>query len=152
MHQAARREARLTLVQFGFDRERLYVRIDATRPMVDLLADGLEVSLKFLQPDGVRFSVVQIVGRLTGHIWDRQVAANGAATWVERGAGSAAAAAGTVLEIGLPLADLGVTPGDPVAFFVAMYSEGAEVERHPAHRPIEVLAPDALFEARHWRA
>ena len=29
---------------------------------------------------------------------------------------------------------------------------GGEAERHPAHRPIDLVSPDALFEARHWRA
>jgi hypothetical protein len=48
--------------------------------------------------------------------------------------------------------ELGVAASDPIAFFVAVYDQGIEVERHPAHRPIEVTVPDALFEARHWRA
>ena len=62
-------------------------------------------------------------------------------------------AAGTVLEVSLPLMDLGVTRlGTPMAFFVAVYVKGQEAERHPAHRPIDLFSPDALFEARHWRA
>ena len=72
MHRADGRRPILTLVQFGFDRERLYVRVDATRPMADLLADGHEVSLKFLIPEGVRFSVTQTQGRLAAAFWDRQ--------------------------------------------------------------------------------
>jgi hypothetical protein len=62
-------------------------------------------------------------------------------------------AAGTVLELALPLADLGLTPGVALAFFLAVYAGGdSEIERHPAHRPIELVTPDAEFEARHWRA
>ena len=58
-----------------------------------------------------------------------------------------------MLELAVPLADLGLAAGQPVAFFVAVFDDGgAELERHPAHRPIELLTPDALFEARHWRA
>jgi hypothetical protein len=76
------------------------------------------------------------------------------AQWAERGAGGASFAVGSVLEVALPLADLDVTEGQAVAFFVAVYESdsGAEVERHPEYRPIELVAPDALFEARHWRA
>jgi alpha-amylase/alpha-mannosidase (GH57 family) len=157
MHQASRREPLLTLVQFGFDDEHLYVRVDATRPLVDLLADGYEVSLKFLQPDGVRFSVRQTQGRLTGLYWDRRVETRPdqatRARWLERGPGRAAVAAGTVLEVSLPLADLAIAArATAIAFFVAVYADDQEAERHPAHRPIDLLSPDPLFEARHWRA
>ena len=150
MHQTDRRQSLVTLVHFGFDRERLFVRVDASQRIVDLLAGGRELSLKFFTPGGVRFSVRQAFGRLTGTYWDRQRNAQG---WTERGPGGAAAAAGTVLEVALPIADLGVASGQPVAFFVSVYDDGgAEVERHPAHRPIELTAPDDLFEARQWRA
>ena len=154
MHQTDRPASLVTLVHFGFDRERLYVRVDMKRRLIDLLAAGYEVSLKFVQPVGLRFSVRQTVGRLTGHYWDRVVdAAPSAPAWTERGPGGAAVAAGTVLEVGLPLANLGVSAGDPLAFFVAVYdTASAELERHPTHRPIDAVVPDARFEARNWNA
>src|SRR5262249_27375967 len=71
MHRTDRRRALLTLVQFGFDDEHLLVRVDAGRPMVDLLAEGHEVSLKFLNPPGLRFSVSNTESRLTGRFCDR---------------------------------------------------------------------------------
>jgi hypothetical protein len=58
-----------------------------------------------------------------------------------------------VLEISLPLSTLGLEPGASVAFFIIVSTaDGIEVERHPAHRPIELLVPDAAFEARNWTA
>jgi hypothetical protein len=46
-----------------------------------------------------------------------------------------------------------VAAGDDVSFFVALYgANGVETERHPAHQPIDLQAPTADFEARHWRA
>ena len=113
-----------------------------------------------MTPPLVRFTVRQALGRLVGTFWDRRTTAgaptaiaNGA-PWIERGPGGAAVAAGSVLEMALPLAELGVAEGQPVAFFVALYdsASGAELERHPQHRPIDLVAPDALFEARYWRA
>jgi alpha-amylase/alpha-mannosidase (GH57 family) len=154
MHQIDRREHLVTLVHFGFDADHLYVRVDATRRMIDLLAEGYEVSLKFMQPDGVRFSVREALGRLTGCFWDRHDAANGSpAHWTPRGPGRAAVAAGSLLELGLPLSDLGVSAGEVSSFFVAIYdASNVELERHPAHRVIEAQAPDAQFEARNWNA
>jgi hypothetical protein len=155
MHQTDRRAADVTQIHFGFDRERFFVRVDGTRPVVDLLAGGRELSLKFVIPAGVRFSVRHDLGRLTGVFWDRRAANHERPgdLWVERGPGGATVAAGSVLELALPLADLGLTDGRPVAFFLAVYDDGgAEVERHPEHRLIEVLTPDATFDARSWRA
>lgn len=152
MHRVSGRPAAITAVYFGFDLEHLFVRVDAERPMVDLLAEGREVSLKFLAPDGVRYSVRQQVGRLTGRFWDRRVEGRSAA-WIERGPGGAVVAAGDVLEIRVPLADLSVGAGSTVAFFVAVYDAAdAELERHPEHRPITLTVPDEGFEARQWRA
>ena len=82
--------------------------------------------------------------------------------WAERGPGGAAVAAGRLLEVALPLADLGRRPLDAgtapsdqpasrVAFFVAVYdAAGAELERHPAYHPIETEVPGRGFEARNW--
>ena len=63
------------------------------------------------------------------------------------------AAAGAVLEVGVPLAAFGLTPGAPVAFFVALLDpEEHETERQPPFRPIETAVPDAWFEAKNWNA
>jgi alpha-amylase/alpha-mannosidase (GH57 family) len=150
MHQVDRRPAVLSLVRFGFDRERLYVRLDGRAPMTDVLADGHELSLKFLVPGGVRFSVARTGGGVSFGFWDRQP---DAPYWRRRGPGGAAVAIGRVLEASLPLQDLGVAAGGRVAFFVAVYGSGnVELERQPANRALELTAPDALFEGRNWRA
>jgi alpha-amylase/alpha-mannosidase (GH57 family) len=158
MHQVDRRAALVTQIHFGFDRQRLFLRVDGAQRVVDLLAGGREFSFKFVVPAGVRFSVRQSLGRLTGTYWDlrtrNQDRPSGAGEeWVERGPGGATVAAGTVLEVSLPLVDLRRTDGQPVVFFLAVHDgSGAEIERHPEYRAIEVATPDEMFEARHWRA
>ena len=150
MHQTDKKPALVTLIHFGFDADRLYVRVDTTGRVLDLLAGARELSLKFMTPAGVRFSVRQTAGRLTGTLWNRLDAEP---HWTERGPGGAAVAAGTILEIAIPWPDLGVSAGQLVGFFVAIDDAGGtEVERHPSHQPIEFHAPDAAFDARHWRA
>jgi alpha-amylase/alpha-mannosidase (GH57 family) len=152
MHQAQRREPILTVLQFGFPRERdrLFVRLDTRRRLAELLADGHSFSLKFLQPSGVRYVVRMLTqGRIEGTFWD-QAHDN---RWVERGPGAAAVAVGTVLELAIPLADLGAGAAARVAFVVAAAAaDHTEIESHPAHHPIDLAVPDEEFEARHWTA
>ena len=163
MHQidVNRRSSILTLVQFGFapTRDRLYVRLDSDRRLADLLADGYAFSLKFLQPAGVRFVVQMTMGQVGGTFWVRTPGSPGGpggADWTERGPGASSAAAGTILELSVALADLGCGQQDAearIAFFVvASGPDRSEVESHPAHHPIEVRVPDEQFEARHWTA
>jgi alpha-amylase/alpha-mannosidase (GH57 family) len=134
MHRSDPAASILTLIRFGFDRERLYVRLDGVRPFTELLAEGFGVSLQFLAPAGVRLS-------LRGHLAD------------PAGVAGARAAAGTILEIALPLTALDRQPGSPVAFFVVISdADGAHLETHPDHRPIETTVPDAFFDARNWSA
>jgi alpha-amylase/alpha-mannosidase (GH57 family) len=158
MHQTAGASASLTLVRFGFDLERLWVRLDATRPMVDLLADGHQVCLRFLAPPGVRFSVQSESGRLTGAFWHRPSNSAADQPWSRGGIGGATLAAGHILEVALPLADLGVSGGSRLSFFVLLCGGGEvnpvgsdRLDREPAHPPIETAVPDGSFEGRNWR-
>jgi alpha-amylase/alpha-mannosidase (GH57 family) len=150
MHRTDRKPSLLSLMQFGFDRERFYVRLDSARRMADLLADGYRFSLTFLEPQGVRFVVGQAGGRLAGTFWDRR---GDNQHWVWRGVGDAVVAAGTVVEAALPLKDLGVGSGAPLSFFLAVFDpDETEVERHPDNRALMLTVPDERFEARNWTA
>jgi alpha-amylase/alpha-mannosidase (GH57 family) len=138
MHQTDRTPARLTLIHFGFGSDRFYVRIDGVQPIAELLGSGYCCTLMFLNPAGLSLSIRKTNGRLVTE-------------W--RGAGAVEVAAGTILEVSLPIGDVAPAGGEPVAFFVALSDRsGHEVERHPAQRPIEVQVPDAAFDARHWTA
>jgi alpha-amylase/alpha-mannosidase (GH57 family) len=139
MHQIDRPAALLRQIHFGFDREQIYIRVDATRRVTELLAEGHVFSLKFLQPIGLHLSVRLAAGQL-------------ATDWDGAGPARPRVAAGTVLEAGLPLTALGGVAG-PITFFVAVSDHtGIEIERQPSHRPIETAVPDAQFEARNWTA
>jgi alpha-amylase/alpha-mannosidase (GH57 family) len=136
MHQADRRPPRIAAIRFGCDRERLFVRIDGPEPIQDLLADGCQVTVKFNGTGGSVLTVRTDVGRLS-----------------VSGPGTAVVAVGRVLEASVQLDELGVAAGHPMALVVTVSdASGAEIERHPAHRPIQLVTPDATFESRNWRA
>ncbi len=151
MHRADGRTSLLEFLFFGFDRDRFYVRVDAVRRMADLLAEGLEISLMFMRPAGVRFVIRRKLGRLIGTFFDRE--SPDGQTWSERGSGGSTVAVGTVVEVALPLRELEVTAGAALAFFVAVYdAERNEIERHPSYQPVQLTIPDERFEARNWTA
>ncbi len=147
MHQTDQHPPVLRLVRFAFGRNCLYVRLDATRRLIDLLTEGYGFSLTFLDPAGVRFSVVRTSGQLVGQL-SRQESRRLA---TPASSDEPRIAAGTLLEIAIPTDLLGVGPGDHVAFFVGVSRDpGGDVERHPTDRLIEVTVPGPGFEAGLW--
>jgi alpha-amylase/alpha-mannosidase (GH57 family) len=146
MHQIERRDSVVSAVRFGFSATRMFVRLDAGRRFDLLLAEGLSLRLTFLEPAGLALSVRMIGGELFGS-WERRTEMR---PWAER-ATAVQLAAGAILEISMPIAEMSLAPGGSTSMFVGIYDRsGSEVERHPAHRPIELTAPDALFHARNW--
>jgi alpha-amylase/alpha-mannosidase (GH57 family) len=153
MHQGERQASVVTLVQFGFsrDRSRLFIRLDSDRRIADLVAAGYSFVFRFLEPPGVRFVVRQAgPNRVVGTFSDRR----DGGPWIERGAGAAVVATGAILEAALALADLGLGPAAAMLGFVAAVTgpDQTELETHPPRHPIEIAIPDERFEARHWTA
>jgi alpha-amylase/alpha-mannosidase (GH57 family) len=148
MHQVSTREPGLTLIEFGFDLENIYLRIDGTAPMQELLMHGLDLSVKFLKPVGLKVTV-EMKGD-TSEV--RLVARNPAGNWAVREASGVQTAVGRVVEIQVPFTALGVTPHTPVALIVALNRGAVELEHHPRHRPIEFEVPDREFAAANWTA
>jgi alpha-amylase/alpha-mannosidase (GH57 family) len=147
MHQVAARTNGITQVAFGFDAERLYIRIEGARPMRDLLVGTFGLTLKFLKPSGIQV-VVRRDGRLTDVLMVKRTAKG---DWDVATCAGLASAIGRVAEVCVPFRCLSAKPGDPVAFFVALSEGNTEREQHPKHQPIEVEVPDERFSVRNWR-
>jgi alpha-amylase/alpha-mannosidase (GH57 family) len=148
MHQADRRPASLTAVRFGFDQGALYVRLDGVRPVAELLDEGLSMVVTFLQPPGLRVMIDRPHGRVEASLWTR----TSGDTWTRQEA-SLKVAVETVIELAIELATLGLREAASVSFFVTVCdANGTEIERHPAHRPIETTVPDGSFASRNWTA
>jgi alpha-amylase/alpha-mannosidase (GH57 family) len=149
MHQADRRPASLTSVRFGFDRAALYVRLDGARTGQELLDEGLSMVVTFIQPVGLRVVIDRSPGQLAASLWSR----TDGPPWARRDTAPLKAAAGTIIEVAIDLAALGLAEAAAVSFFITLHdANGAEIERHPMHRPIEARVPDASFASRNWTA
>lgn len=147
MHQMAETgQAATRLLLFGFDPDRLFLRLDFHRRAEDLLNGGLEIRVQFVVPADIRVRAASKDGKATAVL---ETHAEG--DW--RAAASAtAAAAGQVLELAIPFAALGCNAGAPLAFFVSLHRNGREFERHPAYRPLELTVPTPDFEDLNWKA
>jgi alpha-amylase/alpha-mannosidase (GH57 family) len=148
MHQVAETSNRISLVEFGFDLEHLYIRVDGARPMRELLVGALGLTVRFLKPAGLqvvlrrdgKFADVILVKRSTKGDWDVATC---------DGLGSAI---GRVAELRVPFRCLGVQSAESVAFFVTLSEATVEVEQQPRHAPIEFEVPDARFSVKNWTA
>ena len=148
MHQVAAVRRRLvTAIHFGFDAERLFVRVDLARRAQDVLIDKGEIRLSFFKPVNHRLSVSgNGPGTCRVELFER----HGRDEWQRKPSAQPAAAAAQVLEIGVRLADLGVRPGETISFFVSLLQDGHALEQYPAHHPLDIQVPDADFGARLW--
>jgi alpha-amylase/alpha-mannosidase (GH57 family) len=152
MHQVAEGDLALSALEFGFNLEDLFVRVDRHGPMQALLGRGLEVRIKFVQPLGLQVRVGLHTGGVTAQLESRAMPGSGGPDWLVRPGSGVRAAIGSVLEVRIPFADLGVSLHAPVAFLVAIIRGQEELEHHPRHRPIEITVPGGEFPARAWTA
>jgi hypothetical protein len=131
-------------IDFGFDAQRLFVRIDATGPARLHLSAVEEIVLRFLEPAE---TAVSLTG-LDQPSLRVELARGGQAA----GAHACQAALDEVVEVELPLSDLGLKSGDGVSFIVDVLADGQSVERAPAEGGIELTVPPADFDRRMWQA
>ena len=148
MHQVApARRPLVTGIRFGFDAERLFVRVDLARRAQDVLVDKGEIRVSFFKPANHRLSVSgDGLRACRAELFERR----GPEDWHPKPSARPSAAAAQILEMGVRLADLGVQPGDTVSFFVTLLQDGHALEQYPAHHPLDVQVPGADFAARLW--
>jgi hypothetical protein len=125
MHQTGAPGRVLTRLHFGFSATHLFIRLDGERPLTDLLTQGYAFSLLFLHPTRQRLDIHP----------------SGSASWSVRKGAGIRVAAGTVLEVAIPLDDLDAIPDQPL-----------ETDRYPASRPIQLAVPGPAFSGNNWRA
>jgi alpha-amylase/alpha-mannosidase (GH57 family) len=148
MHQVSEHSSRILAVEFGFSLDDLFIRVDGTRPMRELLVGALGLTVRFLKPAGLQI-VLRRDGRLADVLLVRRSAKG---DWDVADCPGLASSIGRVAEIRIPFSCLGVTAQDSVAFFVTLSEGTVEIEQQPRHEPIQFDVPDRSFGARNWTA
>jgi hypothetical protein len=138
-------EGRLAGVYFGFDTERLLLRLDARGGTVrERLADIETVRIAFFQPQGFEL--------LISHPNWQEPIVQLYHDDVPVSESRVLAAGDVILEIAIPLSSLAAATDDPVQFYVELIKQEAAVDRAPTEGAIETTVPSPEFELIMWQA
>jgi alpha-amylase/alpha-mannosidase (GH57 family) len=132
----------LTELHFGFDVNRLFLRLDCEGPARAALTAFDAVRVGFLEPAGLEVRIEQPGGP-------------GQAVRLLRPAGAATppgleACIDQIAEVAVPFDALGVAVGGPVHFFVDLLEGGQSRDRAPREGTINLVRPSADFERIMW--
>ena len=126
-----------TALLWGFDETSLYLRLDPDGEPDAPRPDRLRVTLLGARgPVRVEFPLVADGVARPGVLDGREA---GRAVLLR------------IVEVGIPLADVGVQPGEELVLSVEALVGGAEVERLPRSGYLPLSVPGADFERIHWR-
>ncbi|NUQ64916.1 MAG: alpha-amylase/alpha-mannosidase [Pirellulales bacterium] len=138
-------EGLISDLYFGFDTERLLVRLDARGgPFRERLGDVDQVRLRFFQPEG--FEV------LVTHPARKGVASQLHHDGVPVAESGVEAAGDLVFELAVPFRSLAVTTDDPIHFCVELVRGSASIQRVPHEGAIETTVPSPDYEMIMWQA
>jgi hypothetical protein len=130
---------------FGFDTERLMVRLDARGgPVREQLADIGELRFRFVQPEGFELLVSQPSSK--------EPIAKLMHGGVPVAEANVEAAADLLFEVGVPFRSLAVKTDDPVQFCVELLRDDQPIERIPHEGAIETTVPSPDYELIMWQA
>ena len=156
MHHEA---GRVRELYFGFDRVRFFMRLDFAAGRMP--GAGFGLALELLAPRAARLSVRGLApGAHPVILESGPVAAEADRASSPRaqagGAGEELAggrcAVGSILELAVPFAGLGLTTGDAVELVVYLLEGGQPVETLPDSDLVRFVVPDASFADSMWSA
>jgi alpha-amylase/alpha-mannosidase (GH57 family) len=129
-------------VYFGFDFERLLIRIDLDQPAVAALAPYEAIAVGFPEPAGCELRL-ELPGRAGQRVvWiceDGPADATGIVIAVDR-----------IVEVGIPFDKLQVNVAEPIQFYAELVEGGQSRDRAPREGAILLMRPSADFERVMW--
>ncbi|MHB1035856.1 MAG: hypothetical protein ACYC35_18730 [Pirellulales bacterium] len=138
-------QGRVSDLYFGFDPDRLLVRLDTRGgPVRERLADVESLRIKFFEPAGFEL-VVDHPGQPRPN-----VALNHEGVLVPDS--GATAAADLLFELAVPFASLSAATDHPVQFCVELFQDEQSIERIPNEGAIETSVPSPDYELIMWQA
>jgi hypothetical protein len=130
---------------FGFDTERLLIRLDArSGALSEQLRDVAALRVSFLHPKGFELRVNKPASRRpTVQLYHDEIPV------AESGA---EVATDILFELGLPFRSLALGTDEPLHFFVELLRDDQPIERIPHEGAIETTIPSPDYELIMWQA
>jgi len=131
-------------VYFGFDANRLALRIDTARYALEDLEILDEMRVRFVEPASLEIRITglrQHDPRAKLYRDDKPVLKANVELAIDQ-----------ILEMAVPFADLGLTPDSSVQMYVEAISRKQSVDRAPQEGVLEMAVPSPDFELIMWQA
>jgi alpha-amylase/alpha-mannosidase (GH57 family) len=135
----------LRTIWFGFDAERLLIRIDTEGgPARQRLAEADRLRIGFVDPAESEVLIIDPADPRPLAYLNRPGCAsiNGDTVQV---------ATGSILELAVPFARIDRDPGDPIRFYVELFKGDSSLDRAPREGVLELTTPSRDFEKIHWQ-
>lgn len=139
MHQV---ETILKAFFYGFDLNNIYLRFDLNLKIQESAYKELKFDIIFLNPDGHKASLRFKNG---GKHLKYSIENSSFCTHLD------CAAVNKVIELAVPLKDLSLNPDQKdIEFLIAVYKNGAEIERWPYQSTVSMAKPSKDFLLKNW--
>ncbi len=135
----------LRAVWFGFDAERLLIRVDTEGgPARERLAEADRLRIGFVDPAETEIVVMEPAAA-------RPVAYLNRAGCPSINGDTVQVATGSILELAVPFARLDRAPGDPIRFYVEVFQGDSSLDRRRARASSSWSTPSRDFERIMWQ-
>lgn len=137
-------ESLIREVYFGFDLNRLMLRIDTSVNARRELSHLDELRIGFLEPEGYYLRIMHPAGKQPEAqlFRDNEPIAGAVIEY----------AIDSILELTIRFSDLKLKPEDQIQLFIEAFSERNSVDRAPREGALELLTPSSDFEQIMWQA
>jgi alpha-amylase/alpha-mannosidase (GH57 family) len=133
-------------IHVGFDRERLYLRVDPS-PGVSLDGTLLDVELEH----AARRRRVRVAVTRASREWVLAEKMPEGEYWRELGSGGTTEALSSWIALAVPFARLDLSPGDRVQLALRLSRGEVALARYPSDGWLNLTLPDESFEAENWQ-
>lgn len=127
-----RSQSLIKALYYGFDRERLYLRLDPAAELESVKYPELKIEIDLVKPGAKKITI--------------PISRTGAD---EKGI---AWACGRIIEVSVPFHVLGASIGEILVFQVTLRNNSLELERHPGIEAITMKIPSEKYLLDNWQA
>ncbi|MFA7536112.1 MAG: glycoside hydrolase family 57 protein [Desulfuromonadales bacterium] len=137
MHAA---HAEFSVLLYGYDRENLYLRLDPEEDLPSLMGVEGRLEIRLAAEDDW---IVRLQPEAGGLFLSRPGKSTAAV--------KCTAACGRIIEMAVPLATLGLSPGDRLRISIHLLRAAGEIARWPAEGPVDLPYRGEYLEKDDWR-